>query len=130
MSPQYQKAVAMGLCLAAAVAVSGPAARADEEELKQRIKQLEQRIDQLEAGKTQQASLPSAEIPVKTLEFLGQTEISGFVSVAYLYDFSKPPSTTSGNEVFLRSFDNKHDEFMLNKFKLAFENPVEANPDH
>src|SRR2546422_11090426 len=89
MSIETQKVKWAGLCVAAALLVAGPSVKADDQELQERIKQLEKRIDELENKNTQQVSVPSAELPAKTLEFLGQTEISGFVSASYVFDFRR-----------------------------------------
>lgn len=132
MNKQTRRLKAVELCLAAVLMLGVSVSRADEagattEELLEKIKRLEQRVAELE-GKPAPISVPSAEIPERTLEFLGQTELSGYVSASYLYDFSKPAnsSTTPGSEVPLRTFDRQHNEFMLNKLKLALENPVSA----
>ncbi len=68
----------------------------------------------------------------KTQGFLGKTEIGGFVSGGYLYRLGMPRSgaaSTGGTELLGRSFDNQHNEVMLNKFKLTFENPVEYSAE-
>jgi hypothetical protein len=83
----------LGVCLAALLATQ-VTVRADEQELMEHIKQLEKRIAKLENRSAQEVSLPSAELPQKTLDFLGQTEISGFASTSF---FAGPPAVDPGN---------------------------------
>jgi len=63
----------------------------------------------------------------KTQGFLGKTEISGFVSGGYLYRLGMPRANANGSSPELqgRAFDNEHNEFLFNKFKLTLENPVD-----
>ena len=55
------------------------------------------------------------------VNFLNETELSGFLSTSYLYNFSESEDAVG------RAFDVKHNEFAINKFKLAFDNTVEAS---
>ena len=81
MSIETQKVKWAGLFMAAAlVAAAVPSVKADDQQLMERIKQLEQRLNELENKSTQPLSVPSAELPAKTLEFLGQTEISEYIA--------------------------------------------------
>jgi Putative beta-barrel porin-2, OmpL-like. bbp2 len=128
---------AVGMCAAVAVLMvrGAPVVRADEadyktlyEEQKKRTDDLEKRIVALEGlpgMSTQNVAVTKADIPQKSLDFLGQTEISGFVSASYLYDFNK---THGSGTVDGRSFDTHHNQFELNKFKLALEKPIDYNP--
>ena len=119
----------IAVCVALAFASAGIAS-ADEalpiaapatgdQDLMQKIKQLEQRVAELEGKSTQ--TVMCASIPGKTLDFLGQTEISGFASASYLYNFN-------GSDPAGRSFDVNHDQFAFNKFKLTLERPLDFNP--
>jgi hypothetical protein len=106
-----------------AAPAGAPAPAASSEDLVQKIKQLEQRVAELEGKGTQQVAVAKADFPQKTLDFLGLTEISGFVSASYLYNFNG--SDTAG-----RSFDVNHDQFSFNKFKLTLEKPVNQTGDN
>jgi len=98
-------------------------ASADEDQLMRRIQQLENRIIELEGNAAKnELSVPSAELPAKTLDFLGQTEISGFVSLSLFHNFN------NGSPVNL-NYITADDELMVNKFKIALENPIEASAD-
>jgi hypothetical protein len=97
------KMMALGLCGAALTLVAG-IAQADEQELLDKIQQLEQRVAELEAKNTQQVAAAKSGIPQKTLDFLGQTELSGFVSASYLYNFS-------GKNPVGQTFDVHRDQF-------------------
>lgn len=54
---------------------------------------------------------------------LSNIEFSGFVSSSFFYNFNSPDSDITAG----RSFDDQHADFMINKFKLEFEKPVEAS---
>src|SRR5439155_23396221 len=82
---------------------------ATDQQLMDKVKQLEQRVAELEGKSTQ--AVTSASIPSKTMDFLGQTEISGFASASYLYNFA-------GKDAVGRSFDANHNAFTFDKFKL------------
>lgn len=131
MSIRTQKVKWAGLCVAAAlVAAVVPSVKADEQELQERIKQLENRLNELESKNAQQMSVPSAEMPAKTLEFLGQTEISGFVSASYIYDFRQTGSGGANGTIPGRGFDQNNNSFTINKFKLALEKPINQTGDN
>lgn len=66
------------------------------------------------------------QVPESTAGFLKGTEISGYVSASYFYNFNKPESGENTG----RGFDVRHNEFMFNKFVLHLEHPVEYNPYH
>ena len=95
MTTQSNKVRRAGLCLAALL-TAGAVVRADDtnqpsmmsmDQMMDKIKTLEKRVADLEGTSTQ--TVMQASIPQKTLDFLGQTEISGFVSTSYIYDFSR-----------------------------------------
>jgi len=112
------------LLLAAAVARADDAASAtDTQKLLDRIKQLEDKVNDLEGKSTQVVT--QASITGKSLDFLGQVEMSGFVSTSYLYDFSRSSGTTP---VAGRLYDDNNNSFTVNKFKLALEKPVSQDP--
>src|SRR6059036_137387 len=117
-----QKVRMVGLCVAGALLASASVARADDQELQERIKQLENRITELESKNAQATSVPSAEMPQKTLDFLGQTELSGYVAVSFFHAFNDCNCDNLG-------FVTHNDEFMINKFKLVLENPIDASGD-
>lgn len=105
------------------------------ENLEKENAELRRRLDLVEEAGAQDKYVPKESIPEKTMEFLGQTEISGYVSASYFFNFNEPPLTTDssvppekiGRLNTGRGFDNRHNEFMINKFLLKFEKPVEAS---
>lgn len=134
MKVRINKLKAVWICTAAAVLMlrGAPVVHADEadykslyEEQKKRNDDLEKRVSALESGSTQNVALARSDIPQKSLDFLGQTEISGFVSASYLYDFN---STHGSRAVVGRTFDTHANQFAMNKFKLALEKPIDYNP--
>jgi hypothetical protein len=116
-----------GLC-AAALVLAAQVARADEQELLEKVKRLEQRVADLEGRSTQQVAVAKSEIPQKTLDFLGQVEMSGFVSASYIYDFSKPTRGGTSPTIAGRLYDSNNNTFTPDKFKLVLEKPVDFNP--
>ena len=119
---KMNKMMALGLCGAVMVSAAGISwADGDNQELLEKVKQLEQRVAELEGKSTQQVAVAKSDIPQKTLDFLGQTELSGFASASYLYNFA-------GKNPVGRTFDVNHDQFAFNKFKLTLEKPVDYNP--
>ncbi len=132
MTVRINKLRAVWICTAAAVLLMRgvPVVHADEgdyktlyEEQKKRNDDLEKRVAALENSSTQ--TVAKADIPQKSLDFLGQTEISGFVSASYLYDFNNTHGTKTVDG---RTFDTHADQFAVNKFKLALEKPIDYNP--
>jgi len=110
------------LATAAAVVIAGMATgQADNQELVDRIKQLEQKVAQLEGASTKEVT--SASIPAETLSFLEQTKISGYVAGSFFHTFN---NGQIGGGSQLAGHD---DEFMINQFKLALDKPVDASPD-
>ena len=91
---RINKLKAVWMCTAAVVLMARgiPVVHADEgdyktlyEEQKKRSDDLEKRISALEASSTQNVAVAKSDIPQKSLDFLGQTEISGFMEASYLY---------------------------------------------
>lgn len=123
MKMRLNKMLTVGVCVATALLASASRVRADDQQLLDKIKQLEQRVSELEGKSTQ--VVMQASIPTKTLDFLGQTEISGFVSSSFFHNFNDD----NANGIRNQGFVNKRDAFAINKFKLALEKPVTASPD-
>lgn len=116
-----------GLC-ATALVLAAQVVRADEQDLQEKVKRLEQRVAELEGRSTQQVAVAKSEIPQKTLDFLGQVEMSGYVSASYIYDFSKPTRGGTSPTVAGRLYDSNNNTFTPDKFKLVLEKPVDFNP--
>jgi len=123
---------AVWICAAAAVlTVSGvPMVRADDadykalyEAQKKETDALEKRVAALEAN-TGNVAVAKSDITQKSLDFLGQTEISGFVEASYLYDINGKGTRS----VIGRTFDTHANQFTFDDFKLALEKPITANP--
>jgi hypothetical protein len=121
----------MAAAMAAMVAAS-PIARAEEQptqkELMEKIQQLENRVKEMEAKQAEQISVPSAEMPSKTLEFLGQTEIGGGIMATWFTDFSKPgKSGTAIPALGVGTYN--HNAFSINLAEIVLENASEANAE-
>jgi hypothetical protein len=84
---------------------------------------LKSRLDALEAYLTKEGDMPVEKVANKTLKFLGESTISGFVTASYFYDFSKPADGVSNGYL----WDDNFNSFTLNKVKLTLENPVERS---
>ena len=126
MNVRAQRLKLIGLCLATAVVLGKTQARADDQQLMDRIKTLEDKIAVLEGKSTQavtQASVASA-----TLDFLNQVNLSGFVSASYFYDFSKGTVGGANPMIAGRLFDANNNSFIPDKFKLTLEKPVNFSP--
>lgn len=93
------------------------------EEQKKRNDELEKRLAILEEKDAAAPYLKTEDFPEATLGFLQQTEISGFVSASYTYNFNRPADQMNGG----RLYDSQHNEFMLNKLTLILQKPVEYN---
>jgi hypothetical protein len=91
---------------------------------KKQTDDLEKRVAALESG-TGNVAVAKSDIPQKSLDFLGQTEISGFMEASYLYDFN---DTKGSHNVIGRTFDTHANQFDVDDFKLALEKPISANP--
>jgi hypothetical protein len=59
------------------------------------------------------------------IQFFTRNEIEGFLSLSWFYNFNRPKSDLNTG----RAFDNEHNDFNVNKFKLVFKNPIEVNGD-
>jgi len=126
---------AVWMCAAAAVLTMRgvPVVKADDaapdykamyDEQKKQTADLEKRVAALEAG-TGNVAIAKSDIPQKSLDFLGQTEISGFMEASYLYDFNNTHGTRT---VVGRTFDTHANQFDVDDFKLALEKPISYNP--
>jgi hypothetical protein len=94
------------------------------EEQRQRNDQLERRISILEEKDTAEPYLTKESVPEATQNFLMGTELSGYVSASYFYNFNSPsPRENTG-----RGFDARADEFMANKAVIRLAHPVVYNP--
>jgi hypothetical protein len=124
MHSRMQKFTAVGLCWAAIALVSAPIVRGDDGDLQEKIKQLEFRIAELEGKATAGEWIAKSDVPESTLKFLQGTEISGFVSASYTYNFNVPDDRTNAG----RLYDFAHSEFMFNKLTLVMQKPVEPSP--
>ena len=132
MRSKQFRAVWIGIAAVVLITRGAPVVHADDadyktmyEDQKKRNDDLEKRVSALEGSSTQNVAMLKSDIPQKSLDFLGQTEISGFVSASYLYDFD---STHGTKTVVGRTFDTHANQFSLNKFKLALEKPIDYNP--
>jgi hypothetical protein len=131
---KFRLAVA-GLCLTGLVWGGTGAATASEqpvteqerlERLEQENQELRRRLEALEQKTLQDISLPSAEIPSKTLEFLGQTEIGGGIMATWFTDLSKPGSAgTMIPGLGIGTYN--HNAFSINLAQIYLENPSEAS---
>lgn len=93
------------------------------EDQKKRNDELERRLRLLEEKDAADVYVKQESVPESTLSFIKQTEISGFVSASYFYNFNTPNSRENTG----RGFDVKSAEFMINKAVLTLERPVEYN---
>jgi hypothetical protein len=118
-----------------------PSVRADEADYKalyeaqqKQIEDLKKRVATLEsstgtvaaATSTGTVGIAKSDITQKSLEFLGQTEISGFLEASYLYNVNRGGGTQY--PVVGRTFDTHANQFVFDDFKLALEKPISANP--
>jgi hypothetical protein len=129
---KYYKAVWIGIAAAVLIMRGVPVVQADDadyktlyEDQKKKTDDLEKRVSALEGSSTQNVSIAKSDIPQKSLDFLGQTEITGFASASYLYDFNDTHGTRTVDG---RTFDTHANQFAVNKFKLALEKPIDYNP--
>lgn len=93
------------------------------QEQKQRNDTLERRLSLLEEKGSQDVYVVKEQIPEPTMTFLKQTEINGYVSSSYFYNFNRPDN----NENTGRGFDVKADQFMANKLVVRIDKPVDYN---
>lgn len=124
------KRVMLCVCCVVAVAIS-PFARADEatdykklyEEQRKRNDELERRIAILEEKDQAEPYVKTESVTEPSLGFIQNTEISGFVSASYEWNFNKPADGVNVG----RFYDYPHDEFMINKAAIIIQNPVDYN---
>ncbi len=125
MRTDNQMSIALGLT--AVIMACATTTQADDKELIEQVKQLEQRVAELE-GKGPAAAAAKA-TPWEA--WIGAVKFSGFASASYLYNFNRPSALTAApiggatDYTRGRSFDGAHNEFALNKLKLALEKPVD-----
>ena len=91
------------------------------EEQKEHNASLERRLSLLEEKSTQDLYLAKSDMPDATVSFLKQTEINGYVSSSYFYNFNRPDDNANTG----RGFDNRADQFMLNKLVVRIDKPVD-----
>ena len=89
----------------------------------QRNVELERRIRLIEEHNAQDLYLKKESVPEPTLSFLESAELGGLISSSYFYNFNEPENRENAG----RGFDNRHNEFMLNKAVLAISKPAEYN---
>lgn len=122
---------AMTIVVSSLVFLMAVGVRADEavdykklyEEQKQRNDDLEKRIELLEEKDKAAPYVKTEDVTETSLGFLKQTEISGYVSASYTYNFNQPADRLNNG----RLFDSNHNEFMANKLMLILQKPVEYN---
>jgi len=109
--------------------VSGPAWADDSSNaaLKADIEILKQRLSELETTLAEQDVLPptSGDASVATLWLpsgLQGVQFGGYVDTSYTYNFNEPNNRTS----FLRAFDTRAEDFMINQAKIFVAKPVSA----
>jgi hypothetical protein len=91
------------------------------EEQKKRNDTMERRLSLLEEKGTQDVYVAKSDVPDSTVSFLKQTEINGYVSSSYFYNFNRPDN----NENTGRGFDSRADQFMANKLVVRIDKPVD-----
>lgn len=107
--------------------VAAPADTADYKKLyedqKKKTDELERRVSILEETDKAAPYVKTEDVTEPTLNFLQNTEVSGYASASYSYNFNSPAS----GENMGRGFDVRHDEFMANKLVVRITKPVEYN---
>jgi len=91
------------------------------DEEKQHNQALERRLSLLEEKSTQDVYVAKSDVPDSTVSFLKQTEINGYVSSSYFYNFNRPDDNANTG----RGFDNRADQFMFNKLVVRIDKPVD-----
>ena len=144
MRSVIEKLSVVGVYLAAGLVVCVPMLRADDAPTNdvERIEKAEERIDKLEkenqalrdsldkiqAQQAAEAPAPAAVatgIVEKTLGFLDQTAIGGYVTTSYFYDFHKPPE--GGSTLNGLTFTRYQNSFTLNAVSLQLQKPVKPS---
>src|ERR1051325_5279123 len=90
----------------------------ENQELRRRIELLEEKEKAAPETYVVKESVPEA-----TLNFIKQTEISGFVSGSYTYNFNNPKNDLNTG----RGYDNLHDQFMFNKLAIILAHDPDYN---
>jgi hypothetical protein len=90
----------------------------ENQELRRRIELLEEKEKSAPETYVVKESVPEA-----TLNFIKQTEISGFVSGSYTYNFNNPKNDLNTG----RGYDNLHDQFMFNKLAIILAHDPDYN---
>lgn len=130
MHATWTRRILVGFSLIVIAVLGLPAARAEDRKLTdaERIEQLERenrelrkRLEIVEEKLGAEPYVEKEGVTETALGFIGSTEISGFVSASYFYNFNRPDDGLNK----ARGFDTRHNEFMANKLYLALEKPVE-----
>jgi hypothetical protein len=88
------------------------------QKLEQENATLKKRLDALEAV-VQKEGLPATDKP-SYVKALSQMTLGGFVTASYFYDFSEPNNNISNGYL----WNQQHNNFTLNKFKLTLASPA------
>ena len=131
------KSIVTAVCVASVLTVATPfVSRADDassasattpdwkkmyEEQKDRNDSLEKRLSLLEDKSTQGVYVVKEDIPDSTFSFLKKTEIDGYVSASYFYNFNRPSDHMNVG----RGFDTRSDEFMANKLVVRIGHSID-----
>ena len=107
--------VGTALLLGAGVASVGAQDAARLDKLEKENSDLKQRLENIEALATKEGILPKDKTPNKTLKFLADSEISGFVQASYFYNTQRPKDGMS--DAYL--WNTKDNSFSINKVKLS-----------
>ena len=119
--PAGARAYLSGAILAGLTAGSahGQAPDSRLQKLEQENATLRSRLDALEAV-IQKEGLTPAKDPPNYVKALSEISISGFVSASYFYDTSEPGDNVSNGYL----WNQQHNNFTLNKFKLTLASPA------
>lgn len=113
------------LIVGAGVASAGAQDATRLDKLEKENSELKKRLENIEALAVKEGILAKDKAPNKTLKFLAESEISGFVTGSYFYDFSKPQDGVSNGYLWTRN----HNSLSLNKVKLALQRKVKAGDE-
>ncbi|MEN9576241.1 MAG: hypothetical protein RL514_4096 [Verrucomicrobiota bacterium] len=103
------------LLVGAGVATAGAQEAARLDKLEKENADLKQRLENIEALATKEGILPKDKTPNKTLKFLADTEISGFVQASYFYNTARPVDGVS--DAYL--WNTRNNSISINKIKLS-----------
>ena len=119
--PAGARAYLSGALLAGLTAGSahGQAPDSRLQKLEQENATLRSRLDALEAVIQKEGLTPAAN-PPPYVKALSEISISGFVSASYFYDTSEPGDNVSNGYL----WNQQHNNFTLNKFKLTLASPA------